>query len=134
MVDAPEGRRLIEELRVGDQVWCFDPEDGSRECGTLRAIRGARRECVMLSVHGEEALFLTRDHPVYSPKYGSYGDASHWVSGEVEDLVQISGDLIDVVPVRMTRPDGGVREVFDITLDHQLHNFAANGILVHNRS
>jgi hypothetical protein len=123
---------MIEALGVGDAVWCVAPDSGERVAATITGVRSSRRRCGQLGVRGEAPLVLTADHPVYSPEHERYGDAHHWFVGEVRMLCRVS-TRVDVVPAIGMRPDVGERTVYDLEVDHPLHNFVANGILVHNK-
>lgn len=128
-VRVPKGERLVEDLAVGDEVSCVDPVTGSIETGTIVAIRSAQRECVGLGV-----LTATSDHPLYCPDTAGYHPAGDWALGQRKHLLQVSDSGVKAVNVSNVERYAGIHEVFDLTVDHPLHNFVANGILVHNKT
>ena len=127
------GTRLIEDLVVGDEVVSVDPISGRQAIGRLSAIRIARRECVRLTTN-ESELTLTSDHPVYCPETGQWAPAGDWVLGPRKQLLAVTTEGLR--PVRATKVSAycGLHDVFDLTVNHPLHNFVANGLLVHNKS
>ncbi len=132
-VRTPSGLRRIEELAVGDRVLSLDPSTGATIAGAITAVRSATRETVLLRAVGTE-LCVTSDHPVYSPRDASWAPAGDWVVGRRDRLVRLAGEGPVVVAVTSCSTYAGVREVFDLTVDTPLHNFVAEGILVHNKS
>lgn len=132
-VRVPGGTRLIEELREGDHVVCVDPVTGVTAEAMIFAVVQARRECVRLTT-AQGALVATSDHPVYSPERKAYVPAGDWVTGQCTQLLSVCERGIVAVNVDVTSAYAGVFDVFDITVDHPLHNFIANGFVVHNKS
>lgn len=132
-VRTPRGLRLIEEIGVGDEVFCVEPDTGQLVVARVSAARSAHRECVSLGF-GENELIATSDHPIYCPDTRQWAPAGEWALGKRSWLLQVSGD--DVTPVKLDRTSTfcGIHEVFDLTVDHPLHNFVANDVLVHNKS
>ncbi len=133
LVRVPGGTRAIEELCDGDVVVCVDPVTGVTAEAMIFAVRQARRECVQLAT-AQGALVATSDHPVYSPERKAYVPAGDWVTGQCTQLLSVSERGIAPVNVDVTSAYAGVFDVFDITVDHPLHNFIANGFVVHNKS
>jgi hypothetical protein len=131
-VRVPGGTRPIEELTPGDDVICVDPHSGELVVTPLVAVRSARRECVQLSV-GTLTLTLTSDHPVYCPQTDQWAPAGDWALGNRTQLLEVTTEGVRPVEVTQVRTYCGVHEVFDLSVDHPLHNFVANGLLVHNK-
>jgi hypothetical protein len=132
-VRTPRGERLIEELAVGDEVLCVDPVTGVLVAAALREVRSAVRECVSLSFAGVE-LVVTSDHPLYCPATREWAPAGDWALGRRTQLLHVDGETVAPVAVERVSAFAGVRTVFDLTVEHPLHNFVANGALVHNKS
>lgn len=131
-VKLPNGTRLIEELQVGDDVVCVDPENGQQHPTKITAIRSAKRECVrLLTAHSE--LVLTSDHPLYCPKKKEWAPAGDWALEQRVQLLQVNDETVEVTLVTQAFAYSGVHEVFDLSVEHPLHNFVANGLLVHNK-
>jgi hypothetical protein len=127
-IRVPGGTRLIESLQVGDEVLCAEPGTGALHVTRVTAMRRTRRECVRLG-----PLTLTADHPVYSPSDSSWAPAGDWALGTRTDLLVFETERAQAKPVERSQREAGVHEVFDLTVEHPLHNFIAEGILVHNK-
>lgn len=132
-VRTPKGERAIEDLAVGDEVLCVEPTTGAVATARLVAVQRATRECVALRL-GDAALTLTSDHPVYCPDTGEWAPAGDWALGHRRHLLRVEAAGVRVVAVQEVSTFDGLHEVFDLTVDHPLHNFVANGVLVHNKS
>ncbi len=134
LVDTPTGAVPIERLVVGDRVWSVDPTTHERFAATVTHIRSAERECVALNFSGGR-LVCTPSHPLLDPTDGTYAPAGEWVLGPARSqLLVVGASAIAARAVTATQVDAGVRRVFDISVDHPLHNFIAGGVVVHNKS
>lgn len=131
-VRVARGLRPIEDLCVGDELICVDPDSGEQLAAPLVAIRSAKRECVRIVAGGLE-LILTSDHPVYCPERREWAPAGDWVLGKRTQLLAVTLEAIEPVRVSEVFRYAGIHEVFDLSVDHPLHNFVANGVLVHNK-
>ncbi len=126
---------MVETLEVSDEVTCVDPVTGQRVSATVSAIQTARRECVTLMTSRGE-LRCTTDHPLYDPDAKVWADAGDWVLGKRSALSWVpTADeaALERVVVEPAYPVS-LEQVFDLTVDHQLHDFVANGLLVHNKT
>lgn len=133
-VRTPRGRRRIETLGVGDEVCAVDPERGTLVTTTIVEVRSSRRECVQLTA-GEVALTLTSDHPVFCPRSKQWAPAGDWALGRRTDLLCVRDDGgLEVREVREVNLVAGLHDVFDITVASPLHDFVANGVVVHNKT
>jgi hypothetical protein len=130
-VSTPKGTLPIEELGVGDEVLCGDPQTGALHVTRVRRVHQVKRECVRLVFSGGE-LNLTSDHPVYCPEDGSWSPAGDWVLGQRVSLAVQSAERLVVGQLARFERYVGVHDVYELTVDHPLHNFIAEGILVHN--
>jgi hypothetical protein len=131
-VRVPGGQRRIEELEPDDEVICVDPVTGRLEPGRVAAISSVTRECIALTV-GASALIVTSDHPLYCPREGAYHPAGDWALGQRSQLLQVTDSGVRPIELTAVSRYAGVFEVFDLGVDHPLHNFVANGLLVHNK-
>ncbi|MBL8951815.1 MAG: hypothetical protein JNK82_13620 [Myxococcaceae bacterium] len=131
-VSTPRGLRNIEDLLPGDEVLCVDPDTGQQLATRLTSTRSAVRECVSLRFD-TGALVVTSDHPLYCPTAREWAPAGDWALGKRTHLLRVTVE--GPGPVHVDRPEtfAGVHEVFDLSVDHPLHNFVANGVLVHNK-
>lgn len=132
-IRTPRGLRFIEDIAEGDDVLCADPEKGQLVAAKVTVVRGSRRECVTLGL-GDIELTVTSDHPLYCPRTKEWAPAGDWALGKRTHLLRISDERFAVVAVEQTLTYAGVHDVFDLTVDHPLHNFIANEVLVHNKS
>ncbi|HEY0882728.1 MAG TPA: Hint domain-containing protein, partial [Archangium sp.] len=88
LVSTPRGKRRIEDLVVGDTVWCIDPETGERVEAPLVHVRAAKREIMRLEGEGF-SLRCTTDHPLYDPVAKEWSAAGDWVLGKRSALLLI---------------------------------------------
>lgn len=134
LVSTPRGKRRIEDLVVGDTVWCIDPETGERVEAPLVQVRSAKREIMRLEGEGF-SLRCTTDHPLYDPVAKEWSAAGDWVLGKRTALLRVEdGAPPSVVHVSTRLISDGLGDVFDLSVEHALHNFVADGVLVHNKS
>ncbi len=131
-VRIPGGTKAIEDLQVGDEVICVDPDSGAHLTTRITHLRSAERECVSLKFEDRE-LVCTSDHPIYSPEDGTWAPAGDWALGRRTLLAVSTGTGLVHIKVHSRRIDASIHEVFDLTVEHALHNFVANGVLVHNK-
>lgn len=129
-VATPDGPVNIESLSVGSHVLSMDPHTGERVSSRVTRIVSAQRECVSIRF-GDTTLRCTPTHPLYDPAQEEYVPASEWIEGRREQLMDSEHRRVLVEEVEL---DGGVHQVFDITVEHPLHNFLVDGVLVHNKS
>ncbi len=133
LVSTPRGLRRIEDLIEQDTLWSVHPETGERVASHLVAIRRATRE-VMRLVGADFELTCTTDHPLYDPSTKSWASAGDWVLGGRHQLLLVpDAGAARVVTVERRDVSAGVAEVFDLSVEHELHNFVAAGVLVHNK-
>ena len=131
-VRTPRGTRPIEDLEVGDEVLCVDPELAVTHVTRITWRRVVTRECLTLSFDGG-ALQCTSDHPLYCPASKGWHPAGDWALGKRTQLLHVGDDGQRVVEVTSVSTFSGVHDVFDFTVEHELHNFVADGVLVHNK-
>lgn len=128
----PTGWVPIEDLSVGDEVFAIDESRGARVATKVVAMKSAMREVGCVELAGVR-LSMTSDHPVYCPRDEVYAPAGDWFLGRRTCLAMLADDGLREVVVEWARTFVEVTEVFDITVEHDLHNFIAEGILVHNK-
>lgn len=129
----PRGKRPIETLVPGDEVICIDPSTGSRVTGVICGTRKVKRETLRIAGDGW-ALRCTSDHPLYDPSRREWAPAGDWALGKRSTLLFVpdAGEITHV-EVRERSVAAGVAELIDLSVDHELHDFVAEGVLVHNK-
>ena len=132
LVLTPRGPRPIEELAVGDSIYSVVEETGELVETRVTAIQTAEREVGTIQVSSTE-LRLTTDHPIYCPVEKLYAPAGDWLLGKRSALLMIE-PRFGLQEVTATCTFSGIDTVYDITVEHRLHNFVANSIVVHNKS
>ena len=135
LVWTPRGKRPIEDLIEQDVVWCIDPVTGEKVASPIIAIKRATHEVMRLSGAGF-TLACTTDHPLYDPLAKIWAPAGDWVLEKRSSLLLVPDDGAQPRPVEVSSRDvfAGLSEVIDLTVMHELHNFVAAGVLVHNKS
>jgi len=132
VVLTPSGEKHIEDLREGDLVYSIDEKTGELESSPIVHIKSATREVGKLKLP-HRTLTLTTDHPVYDPIAQIYAPAGDWLLGKRTTLATYKGQLTTQA-LTSVQTFVGMSEVFDITVESPLHNFIANGVIVHNKS
>jgi hypothetical protein len=131
LVRTPEGLVSIGELKVGDAVVSIDPSTGVEATTHVARVSYAWAWCEKLVV-GDQPVWLTEEHPLYSPEASAFRPAESWLTGKLRHalsqsgtpLVTTGGGWLDQRPCR----------VVDLTVDEAPHTFVAAGIVVHNKS
>ncbi|MGV3625710.1 MAG: Hint domain-containing protein [Archangium sp.] len=123
-VKTPKGTRNIEALEVGDEITVVDPSSLEEHRGVITAVRSATRECARLG-----ALRLTPSHPLFDTEKNEWAPAGDWLLGLRTHYATLDG------PKEVSNIERfvGVDQVFDLTVDHPLHTFVADGVVVHNK-
>ena len=123
-VKTPRGEVSIEDVAVGDEVIVVDPQTLEQHVGRVTAVRSAMREAGRL-----DGLTLTSAHPLFDPEKSEWAPAGDWLLGVRATVQTVNG------PRRVARAERfvGVEEVFDLGVDHPLHTFVADGVVVHNK-
>jgi hypothetical protein len=130
----PQGRRRIETLKPGDEVICVDPATGARVTSAIAATRTVKRETFLLQGEGW-SLRCSSDHPLYDPSTHEWAPAGDWMLAKRSALLLVADEPVVPRQVLVTGRslDGLVTELIDLSVAHELHNFVAEGILVHNK-
>ncbi len=133
-IRTPKGQKCVEEFELGDEIWCVNPMTGGYVTSIVTSIQTSKRECGRLRF-GQSELVVTSDHPIYCPDDGIWAPAGDWLCGDRHRFLHCGEDKI-VTSTSIDQHDVfvGVFDVFDLTVAHELHNFVANGVLVHNKS
>ena len=121
------GSRCVEELKLGDEVECVDPETGERRAARLCGIRSSWHECLSLTV-GAATLRSASDHPLHDP------NTKTWAPGRCAALVHVPEDA--GAPLERVSVAVGLAVVLDeefgLTVGHPLHNSVTEGELAHD--
>jgi len=131
LVRTPEGLAPIGELRVGDVVVSIDPSTGVESTTHVARVSHVWAWCEKLVVDGQ-AVWLTEEHPLYSPELSEFRPAESWLTDELHHTLREDGN-----PVATTGGswlDQRPCRVVDLTVDAEPHTFVAAGIVVHNKS
>lgn len=129
-VQTPTGERVIEDLRSGNEVYCFD---GRRRLLTsvIDLVNNGMK--MVHSVHtAERRLDLTAQHPVMllGDKELVYKTVGRLKEGDRLIVPQDDGTVQVEGISRIEKRDR--KQVFDIGVESPHHNFIANGAVIHN--
>ena len=125
-------KKRIEDVRVGDKVYCFDDNTLMPQLKTvLEVIDKGKKECIELhwqSEFNKGSLVCTPNHLVRNID-GKWVQAVSFKNGDVLHHLSIEGDWSDHVVTGIVSV--GVKQVYDLSIEEH-HNFVASGINVHN--
>lgn len=112
--------KKIRDIKAGDCVISYDAEKKEITSSQVVWAGKTKREAELVKY---ENLICTPDHLIYNPIDDIYKAARHTTS-----VMKIDGTIRDNVRFESI---SDVSDVYDVTLDN-IHNFFADGILVHN--
>lgn len=122
LLDGEASSVRIEEIRVGDRIWGYDPVVAKR---VLTTVRGVNTKVAGTTLLFGGTLRVTGNHPVYANGEWKRADA---VSPN-DTLLNGAGRAVRAGVPELVR---GAVEVFDLTVDEP-HTYFAGGYLVHNK-
>lgn len=131
LVTTPTGLQPIGELKVGDHVMSVDPSNGAQAVARVARVATAWAWCEKLVI-GDDAVWLTAEHPVYSPETADFRPAERWLRGDLNRTLSDAGAEL--------RTQGGAWldqrpcRVVDLSVADEPHTFVAAGIVVHNKT
>lgn len=122
------GYKNIEDVKVGDLVYCYDKEGKLRVSKVNRFMDNGIRPCVKITwrsqgKHELGELVCTPDHKIRM-RDGEWIEAQDLVKGDKLTHLKLQVDVLDLVVV-------GDHHVYDLEIDKH-HNFIASEICVHN--
>ena len=132
-IATPTGDVPIERIRVGDLVQAFDFERRTVVARVVTAtIAHGPQPVIRLETQTHGLLRVTPNHPIYVASVNRFVPAAELVSGaRALTLTSITSvGEIAIGPVEPDSPD--TTPVYDLTVE-DLHNFFAEGVLVHNK-
>ena len=129
-VSTPHCKRLIEDMRVGDPIWCVDPETGVKVIGRVKLTHkhdvANDSHDRMLRIHHEDGvLHVTENHHLWKDGVEKI-EAKMWQPGDL--LVHEELEAVTIVAV-IPSPD--ITYTYNLTVEPH-HNYFADGVLVHN--
>ena len=132
-IATPTGERAIEQLAVGDEVWAFDTESGTRVARrVLQTHHHPAQSLGLLTLPNGRDLFVTANHPIYVAQRDAYIPAGELHGGEM--LLALNGDgdaALAAAPAFVA--DAAYLPVHNLTVEGT-HNYFAAGTLVHNKT
>jgi Protein of unknown function (DUF1592)/Protein of unknown function (DUF1588)/Protein of unknown function (DUF1595)/Hint domain/Protein of unknown function (DUF1585) len=134
-IATPTGPRPIEQIEVGQEVLGYDE---TRQLVVVRPVTARMRHADALVgqlVLGDgRTIVSTPDHPIYVSTEGRYRPASELATGAELLSLFDTGRLSSATASGFFVPAAAVQlPVFNITVAG-VHNYFAEGILVHNKS
>ncbi len=129
-VSTPHGQRYIEDMRVGDPIWCVDLETGQKVQGRVKLTHkhdvANDSHDRMLRIHHEDGvLHVTENHYLWKDGVEKI-EARMWQPGDL--LVHEELEFVTIVAV-IPSPD--IAYTYNLTVEPH-HNYFAGGVLVHN--
>jgi len=118
----PSGQRLIEDLRVGDDLLSYDPETRSLITARIAAIR---------HLDDVQSLVLNGTWTTSPQQRILVADGTWMEIGGLRrglQIASVSGESITVDTI----VDGPRTRVFELRTDHATHNVVSAGAILHN--
>lgn len=139
-----DGYRVIEDIRPGDSIYSYDYSTDSTIVTTVKnQIKTGEKEVYRI-VTGHRTLEATGEHPVMVSG-GTYKRVDELTENDYLVLgntglvdynfsvnLKLDDNNVAVERIEVIEKLEGVREVYDIEVDHDLHNFIAEGVIAHN--
>jgi len=134
----PNGNIKIKDLKIGDEVYSYDYNSNKNIISKIKnVIKTGNKERFKVKTEYNE-IILTEDHPILtvdSDNNYSYKNIKE-INGEklIHKFIFDPNNKhnhyqkLDILSIENV----GVDEVWDIEVDNELHNFIANGLVVHN--
>lgn len=149
------GYKEIQDIVVGDKVWCYDfvlkefivttvkwaGITGRKEVGTLQ-FKGANGDQNNLRITGQHEIWVSENRWMEARHVGRksvsckgirfrYDSKRQEIFSEIEEYdCYTSSFLVDAPKRKRALKD----DVYDIEVEHPDHNFIANNMIVHNSS
>ncbi len=138
-VSTPVGDKPIESLSVGDQVYGFDVNTGTRTVASVvKTFRHAweevhERSPLLILTHAKGVCTITANHWVYrrndrDGEYANFDRAGMLVVGDILTLEDGSESVIEKIE---SGPEYDF--VYNLTVEG-VHTYFADGVRVHNRN
>ena len=123
-ISIPNGYKFIEDIKVGDEVTCFD-DKGELHTSTVESInKHENQEVYKYNVWNGSALYATPNHWVLTSE-NSFTEIGKL--NELLTLIDINGGLKPITKVEYFRKE----TVYNFIVK-DYHTYIANGIRVHN--
>lgn len=138
-VSTPVGDKPIESLSVGDQVYGFDVNTGTRTVASVvKTFRHPweevrERSPLLILTHAKGVCTITANHWVYrrndrDGEYANFDRAGMLVVGDILTLEDGSESVIEKI-----EPGPEYDFVYNLTVEG-VHTYFADGVRVHNRN
>jgi uncharacterized membrane protein YgcG len=131
LVKTPDGLRSIGAIEVGDSVISVDPSTGAEIVNRVERKATAWGWCEKLVV-GEQSVWLTAEHPLYSPELGDFHPAEAWLQRELHQTLSETGAMLSASAGSWL--DQRPCRVVDLSVADEPHTFVAAGMVVHNKT
>ncbi len=129
-VSTPHCARYIEDMRVGDPVWCVDPETGAKIIGHVALVHkhdvaNDSHDHMLRIRHERGELHVTENHYLWRDGVEKI-EAKDW---KVADKLAHEDDGLSTIKEIVSSPD--IAFTYNLTIEPH-HNYFADGVLVHN--
>lgn len=131
LIDTTDGKKTIESVTEGDKVYSFDLDNKKLVLSTVnkRLIhKGNPNKSLRVTLVDGTELYVTDNHPIYNINSKDYKPIGEFTIND--RLININGKVIEILKIEQVA-DFGI--TYNLSLDGNLKNYFANGILVHNK-
>ncbi len=136
LVSTPLGRFPIETILVGQVVYAVDTAgDGVLETAVTAVLHHTEPTgylVLRVTTRSGQVLRVTPDHLVFDPLLTVYVPAARLAPGSALLLVDVARNEPVLTYVEAVAVEDAPVAVYNLHVAHAVHNYLANGLLVHN--
>ena len=132
LILTPQGRHLIEDLKIGDEVLSYDYKNKNVITNVITSIDVKdRSKTIQLVLDNGEMLEATKEHPIYEVTKDQYVKIQDLKEGN--QLLTKEGKNTGIRNKINKRYSKKIK-VYNLSVKKPFENYFANNILVHNKS
>jgi hypothetical protein len=131
LIDTIDGKKAIESLKEGDKVYSYDLDNKKLVLSTINKMlihNGNPNKSLKVTLIDGTELYVTDNHPIYSVNSKDYKPIGEFTIND--RLINRKGDVTEILKIEQVADFG---TTYNFSLDGELRNYFANGILVHNK-
>lgn len=131
MIDTINGKKAIETLKEGDKVYSYDLDKQELILSTINKMlihKGNPNKSLKVTLTDDTELYVTENHPIYNLNSKSYKPIGEFTIND--RLINSKKEIVGIKKIEQVEDFG---TTYNFSLNGELKNYFANGILVHNK-